>query len=500
MSDAPDPRPLDALAGRARARHVAVVGGGMAGLVVAIECAKVGLRVTLIEREERFGGIVRRGELDRMPVELGATAVRGGVVRALADDAGLGALVVSPDTDATWIGGIPGAGAAPFPAETVLGIPVNPWSDDVRRVIGWSGVWRAYLDRLRPPLTIGRERSLGRLVSSRMGARVRDRLVAPPAQAVHGIPPELVDVDTAVPGLSPALTRAGSLSGAAGELAAPRGPLETIVGGMSRLVDGMVEQLRTLDADLRPGTEVVGLDRAERGWSVRLAGGPAVGDADAAGSDAPGETTVAADGEPATVAADVVVVALPPSAARALLAPVVPELPAEELPAVEVDQVALAVDAPGLDAAARGARVLRVPGSGPAAMAEHESARWRWLRAGGFHVVRVTFPATVTADLSDADAVDLARREASVLLGVELPASAVRAAQRVRFASAPPATTLGHGAFADAVRAAVARIPGLAIAGGWVAGSGLGSVVSDAREQAERVRRVLLWGAVPPAG
>jgi hypothetical protein len=44
-------------------------------------------------------------------------------------------------------------------------------------------VWRAYLDRLRPPLTIGRERSLGALVRSRMGARLRDRLVAPSLSA-----------------------------------------------------------------------------------------------------------------------------------------------------------------------------------------------------------------------------------------------------------------------------------------------------------------------------
>jgi protoporphyrinogen/coproporphyrinogen III oxidase len=268
------------------------------------------------------------------------------------------------------------------------------------------------------------------------------------------------------------------------------------VGGLSRLVDGIVDALTTLDADLRPGTAAIALARAERGWTVRIAAADAPGP-DADGPAGPDDAEPAP--EAAAIHADVVVVALPPSAARALLAPVVPDLPAEELPAVAVDQVALAVDAPGLDAAPRGARVLRVPGTGAAASVEHESARWRWLRAGGGHVVRVSFPAAVTEGLSDAEAADLARREASVLLGTELAPSAVRGTSRARFESAPPASVLGHRLFADGVRAAVARARGLAVAGGWVSGSGLGSVVADAREEAERVRRILLWGAAPPA-
>jgi squalene-associated FAD-dependent desaturase len=38
-------------------RHVAVVGGGLAGLAAALECADRGARVTLLERQRRLGGL-----------------------------------------------------------------------------------------------------------------------------------------------------------------------------------------------------------------------------------------------------------------------------------------------------------------------------------------------------------------------------------------------------------------------------------------------------------
>src|SRR5690606_30153615 len=88
----------------------------------------------------------------------------------------------------------------------------------VRRIIGWGGAWRAYLDRLRPPLTIGQQRNLGALVRGRMGERVVDRLVAPLTAGRHGLTPDEVDVEIAAPGLNSALTRTGSLAGAVAQV------------------------------------------------------------------------------------------------------------------------------------------------------------------------------------------------------------------------------------------------------------------------------------------
>ena len=52
--------------------RIVVVGGGMAGLVVARECARPGFEVTVLEAGERFGGSVAPLELDGLTLDAGA--------------------------------------------------------------------------------------------------------------------------------------------------------------------------------------------------------------------------------------------------------------------------------------------------------------------------------------------------------------------------------------------------------------------------------------------
>ncbi len=200
-----------------------MVGGGVAGLVAALECARVGLRVTLLERRDELGGCVGRIELDGLTLDSGAEsfATRGGTVAELLERLGLADEIVDPNPAGAWLA-MPGRNgaidAAPLPKTGMLGIPANPLGDDVRRIIGWSGACRAYLDRLMPILTIGRAHSLGKLVRSRMGAAVLDRLVTPISAGVYSADPDDLDVDVVAPGLNQAMTRMGSLSGGVADL------------------------------------------------------------------------------------------------------------------------------------------------------------------------------------------------------------------------------------------------------------------------------------------
>ncbi len=216
--------PLDRLVRHAHETRVVVVGGGVSGLIAARECAKVGLQVTVLEASDVFGGVLRTAEVGGIVLDVGAEsyATRGGIVRGLLGELGLADAVVTPNPAGAWVAGVPGVGAAPLPKGGVLGIPDNPFDPAVRRIIGWSGAWRAYVDRLRPPLTIGHTLSLGKLVRSRLGARVLDRLVAPVTSGVYSARPDDIDVDLAAPGLNAALTRTGSLTGAVAELRARR--------------------------------------------------------------------------------------------------------------------------------------------------------------------------------------------------------------------------------------------------------------------------------------
>src|SRR5690606_9924712 len=126
------------LAARAAAQHVVVIGGGIGGLVAARECAKVGMRVTLLEARSQLGGSIRSAELDGIVVDAGAEsfATRGGHVRKLVEELGLSDAIVKPEGGGAWLSGIPDAPDAPLPKGGLLGIPANPFQEDVRAIIG----------------------------------------------------------------------------------------------------------------------------------------------------------------------------------------------------------------------------------------------------------------------------------------------------------------------------------------------------------------------------
>lgn len=485
MTDAPEP--LHDLVAHAQETRVLVIGGGIAGLVSAWECAKVGMTVTVVEASDRLGGVIGSAEIAGLDVETGVTcwSTRGGAVSRLVAEVLPDASPVSPRDDREWIVG-PGKAAAPLPVEHVLGIPANTWDENARRIIGWGGTWRAYLDRLRPPLTIGTQRSLGRLVRGRMGEEVRDRLVAPITVDRFGLHPDDVDVELAAPGISAALTRTGSLGGAVAELRVDSaGPsVEGLEGGMPRLVAALRERLVERGADIRTGVRVTRLDRGDGGWTVALE----------------------SDTEPA-VTADAVIVATDEVAARALLGQGLsdPGFATTTPAGIAREVVTLVVDAPELDAAPRGAHVHAVPGALRATGLVHETARWEWLArsAGpGRHVLRVAFGGPgappATAGLTDADAAGLAVAEASALLGVPLDERRIAGAHRQAHTLVPPASALGAPERTAAVRAAVAEAGSLAAVGAWVAGSGLAQVVADAQDEADRLRRSVLWSAGTP--
>jgi oxygen-dependent protoporphyrinogen oxidase len=476
MEDVSEPESVESLAEKARETPVVVVGGGIAGLVVALECAKVGLPVTLVEARADLGGTVRSAELGGTLVDLGADgwSTAGGGVGHLVEELGLGASVTSEDPLPAWLSGVAG-GPVPLPAETVLGIPANPWHASVRRIIGWSGVWRAYLDRLRPPLTIGQERNLDRLVRGRMGDRVADRLVAPLTMGRHGLMPAEVDVEYAAPGLSTALTRTGSLAGGVAQVRAERSSgarADALRGGMGRLVDALRARGDDLGVRFLTSARVTALAPSADGWVVHVATGE----------------------EQELLAAAYVVVTTDEPAARELLSPHVPSLDA--MPAGDgiLDVVTLLVDDERLDERPRGGFVYAVPGTSAATAVVHSSARWPWLAehlGAGRHVVKVHFAGGAPDSPADAGAA-----AASSAFGFDVEDRVVDA--RVdRYVTAGPPSALGNAARTRAARDAVHRVDGLEVAGAWIAGSGLAHAVPDAVDTAERIRRRALFGSTP---
>jgi len=359
---------------------VAVVGGGVAGLVVARRLALAGRDVVLYEATDRLGGTVSAHVVGGLVLDAGAEsfATRGGTVEALARSLGLGDDVVSPSPLAGWLLP-PTRPAVPLPATSLLGIPARPLAADVVAAVGRRAALRAALDRVLPPTVGADARTLGALVRARMGAGLLESLVAPVVHGIHSLPPDDLAVDAVAPGLRAALARHGSLAGAVAALraAAPPGSaVRGLRGGVHRLVDALAEEIDRLGVDVRLGQRVDDL----------------------------------------TGLAGTVVVAAPGVAAPAA-------------PGRRIVLATLVVDQPALDAAPRGTGLLVAAGA-PGVRARaltHGTAKWPWLRevAGGRHVLRLSY------DAEPPDVLEAARLDAQALMGVDLPAGAVLDAARV---------------------------------------------------------------------
>ena len=520
--------------------RVVVIGGGAAGLVAARETARPGFGVTVLEERQELGGSVARHEVAGIQLDAGAEsfATRGGHVAELLEELGLTDDVVSPLAAGAWLQ-LPGR-AVPMPKAGLLGIPSSPLASDVIAAIGWGGAFRAYLDRLMPVLKIGEERNLGVLVRRRMGESVLQNLVAPVTTGVYSASPDELDVAVAAPGLNAAITRTGSLSGGVSilrENAKAGSAVGGLVGGMTRLIDVLAADARARGAVLRTGSKVVGLrpggedasaeaDRSGNGSGAQEHASRADTEAlaasvDAAFGDARGESVSTAAAQPPrrpgrwlvqladgeTLDADVVLVAAPAEAALPLLARASDSLTSlAELnwpnPST-VDIVTLVVDDSRLDSAPRGTGMLvaeTVSQSQVAAKAlTHVTAKWQWVAQqlpAGRHVLRLSYGrAGSPSPLAGMDEQGIRLRaiaDASTLLNIPLAESSVVGSDAVRWTNAPPVAAQGQRERIDRVRSAVEGVEGLEVTGSWLTGTGLASVVPDARKAAERIR-ALRW-------
>lgn len=448
----------------AHARESRVVVIGAAGAIAALECARVGLSVTLVDDESGptwadLAGVVVGADLDGFRSDDPALA-------ALHEELGVTGSRESVLPVATWIGRVDGddPAVAPLPEGALFGIPGNPWDPAARRVIGWAGTWRAYLDRLRPPLTIGRERNLGALVRSRMGDRVCDRLVAPVTRARLDLSPDEIDVDLLLPGLNTALTRTGSLAGAVSSEGEPA-PARSVLRDARERDAALAARLEEFAVDRRADVRVTGLARAEGRWSVAFDDGT-------------------------TLPADAVIVATGHARALALLADVAP-LP--EVPLTAPTDIALlrlrgvmADDGGAPDVACVSGHVRRI--------VDLTAAR-PGLRARLAPDERIFAVVQRATDAADAPVVADALTASIAVWGTSVRAAEVVAAARLTVDGTLPPVRLGAADDLDAIRVAVRDVEGLGLTGGWLTGGDEAAVAADAVAEGDRIRRRLLWGA-----
>ncbi|PVZ55461.1 protoporphyrinogen oxidase [Arthrobacter sp. H-02-3] len=491
--------------GTSRHGTAVVVGGGISGLLAAREFARAGLRTTVLEASDAWGGCVGSHAVAGLTLDSGAEsfATRTAAVADLAAELGIAGDIVAPNPGGAWVQ-LPD-GPRELPKTGVLGIPASPWDPEVRRSLGLLGSLRASMDAVLPASlgTADEATSVSALVRARMGRRVLDRLVAPVVGGVHSADPAVLDVDMVAPGLRAGIRRHGSLAAAvaaqrrgganssAGAAAPGTGSsaglqkagaaVAGLRGGMHTLVTALLADLRRRGVTLLSATPARSVRRTAGGWRVTT-------DQD-------------------TYDAGLLVVAVEGPAAAGLLEESLPELAGlrpETGP--DVSLVTLVVDLPALDAAPRGTGVLVAPQS-PGIQAKaltHGTAKWAWLadRTGpGRHVLRLSYgrgvaPVGTTEygspgaavprsepPRSDEELFRAALADASALLSVPVTAGDVVGWDVVRWAGALPFASLGHKQRVAAVRSVCAADGTLAVVGGWLSGNGLAAIVADTPQQ-----------------
>ncbi|WP_198664115.1 protoporphyrinogen oxidase [Jiangella endophytica] len=471
--------------------RVAVVGGGISGLAAAWflrQSLGPEAQIVVLEKQPVVGGHLRVSDVAGLPVDEGAESLLARRPEAveLARAVGLGDDIVHP---AAVGAGLWSRGSiVPMPAGTVMGVPADPAR--LAGVLTAGEVAAAIARDASPPgLAVDEDVAIGRLVRSRYGDAVADRLVEPLLGGVYAGRADELSLDATVPALGAAVRTArtlgeavamaatrpgGSPAGAGSGTPASSGSVGTpgpvfagLAGGVGRLPGAVAA---ASGAEVRTGVTVRSIERTPNGW--RLVTGPVPA--------------------PSVLEVDAVVMATPAVAAARLLAEAAPAAAAElgAVKAASMAIVTLALPADGFPAAPSSSGFLVPPVERRTVKAvTFSSVKWPWLgeRADGMVLLRASlgrYGETRDLQRDDGELVAAALADVRAATGY---AGGVVDSRVTRWGGALPQYAVGHLDRVARVRAAVDAVPGLAVCGAVYDGVGVAACVGAARAAAGRV-------------
>lgn len=449
--------------------RIAVVGGGISGLVAAYRLRGLfgeSAAITVADIRDRFGGVLRTGEIAGEPVDLGAEAFVGrrpevpellgelGIADQLVHPAGLRPLI--------WSHGR----AHPLPERTLMGIPAEAAA--VEGLVDAATVARIATEPERPfTWRPGGDIDVYSLVADRFGEQTVARSVDPLLGGVYAGSARSIGLRAALPTLAAALDRgAGCLTEAvAAALPPPSGApvFGALRDGYGALLDALAG--RTAATTIQD-TAVTGLRRIPGGWAVEPLG-----------------------------EFEAVVLATPAPVTARLLAEIAP-VAAHAAAGIELSSSALvALELPKDTALPPNSGVLVATGEPLRAKAFTLSSRkWAHLAARETALVRVSFGRfgdDAVLGLSDAELIDAATADLATVTGAPItPRSAIVQRWPGGLAQYAP----GHTERVAEIESALAGFGDLAVTGAYLHGVGVPACVAAATRAATHIA-----GGVAPA-
>jgi oxygen-dependent protoporphyrinogen oxidase len=472
------------------APHVAVVGGGISGLAGAHRLrALLGrrARITLLDRSDRLGGVLRTVELAGVAMDVGAEAflARRPEVPALLAELGLTDELVHPSGASATVRA--GGRTVLLPTRTVLGVPGS--DSRLEGLLSAAGVARVAEERRRPlDWSIGADRALGGLLRDRFGDELTDRLVAPLLGGIYAGRVDRLGLRATMPTLASALdTGASSLTAAADSLLPRESGLSAhrvgvsstsaapvfgaIRGGYRVVVDALREAAA---AELRLGLPVRVLTRTATGWRLEIGSATNIGPT------------------PEALDVDAVLLAVPAPALRKLLAGPAP-FASGAAGSVELASpvvVALAYRAGDAANLPNSSGVL-IAAAEPLSVKAftHSARKWPHLAAATDGLVRLRASLGRAGEasalrVSDDELVARVRADLATLTGITAAPVAVYVQ---RWGGGLPQYGVGHLDLVAQLERAVAGLPGVAVAGALLRGVGVPACIGTGRDAAERI-------------
>jgi oxygen-dependent protoporphyrinogen oxidase len=452
-------------------RRVIVVGGGISGLVAARRLGAVA-RVTLVEASPRFGGKLAPLVLEGVRLDAGAESFLARRPEAvdLVHELGFGVMVVHPTQEKPrlLIGGRP----VRVPP-SLLGVPADVTA--LAAVLTDAGYARAAEEPRRSWPPFDGDVAIGQVVDEHFGAEATDRVLEPLLGGVYAGRARDLSFAAVAPGLFERARAGGSLLAHAQQTSRSDqdGPVfGGLVGGVSRLVDALVQDLRRRGVVLRPETTARALARREDGGFRVVVGAAAA---------------------PETLEADAVVLATPARSFGRLGEPVVPGLATwAELPYASVAVVTLVVR----DARPEGSGLLVPPGALPTIKAlTHSSAKWAWVAEAalgrwgrGVTVVRASVGRLGEEQLLQLPDEALVQR--TFAEAQELPGwtrAHLITGHVSRWGGGLPQYLVGHRERVAALQRSLAQVRGIAVCGAALDGVGIAACIASATAAADKI-------------